>query len=349
VWGFQECQKRGYATETPRFGILTEEEYAAHPLRYRDVSANQLLEIFGTKMGTDEGNEILRIIQKRRITGTLDFEDSPSESLNIARARALIWLRENYPMDEDAAIMQRFEDEDKALAEREKNWQPQANANDALYGKSQLEAIRQRNEAKYIKEQEEAAKKQEEAIRAAGGDPNVKLVTSPNGRAVLERRTESAEWVRRYKEQARLSNLAEPPYMAKSKRLLPSGVFLVAVLLGCYLLAQNYTAPPRAARLFPDIPPAAATIMSIIAINSVIIVVWRLPPLWRFMNKHFLLIPATPHVFSIVGNTFSHHKFTHLFTNMFTLWFVGTRRKLFLLSAFSCRASVDLAQQFTTM
>jgi rhomboid-like protein len=75
-------------------------------------------------------------------------------------------------------------------------------------------------------------------------------------------------------------------------------------------------------------PPAAATVISLILANSIILVMWRIPPAWRFLNKHFLSTPVYPSAMSILGNVFSHQQVKHFLANMVVLWFIGTKRRL---------------------
>ncbi|MCJ1399915.1 hypothetical protein MMC11_003118 [Xylographa trunciseda] len=228
-------------------------------------------------------------------------------------------------MDEDAAIMRRIEEEAResdaellANAERIGIYKPQENSETSKYGKSGLDSIREHYENQPIKSQADE-------IRNASSDSA--MIQHPHGRAVLARRSESAEWVKRYKEKAKLEDLdfSDVSWTTKVVRLLPSTVFVLAVIWFCLLLAQNYVPPPKQARLWPDMPPAAATIITIILINATAVVFWRAPPMWRFMNKYFLLIPARPRVWSLLGNTFSHQSPAHFFGNMLVLWFIGTR------------------------
>jgi len=72
-------------------------------------------------------------------------------------------------------------------------------------------------------------------------------------------------------------------------------------------------------------PPAAATIISLIFANSAVLLLWRFPPAWRFLNKYFLSVPGYPAAMSVLGNVFSHQQVKHLFGNMLVLWFIGTR------------------------
>ncbi len=101
----------------------------------------------------------------------------------------------------------------------------------------------------------------------------------------------------------------------------------LAVVSLCVLFAQNYMPPPRAARIFPNISMAAATVGALIGFNIFVWLAWKWPPGWRFMQKVFMLVPSYPYLSSMVGNLFSHQMLPHLATNMAVLWFVGTKCK----------------------
>ena len=63
----------------------------------------------------------------------------------------------------------------------------------------------------------------------------------------------------------------------------------------------------------------------IMLVNSAVLVAWRMPQAWRFLNRYFLSVPGYPYALSVVGNVFSHQQPLHLATNMFVLWLMGTR------------------------
>ena len=284
-----------------------------------------ITKVFGPTVSQELGNKVLRNLQLQRTTGTLDQELPEPRLDDHLIANGLAWLRANYPVDEDAAIIKRIEEEESkvnneliANAERIGLYKPQQDAEKTgVYGKSGLDAIR-----KYHKDR--AIKTQADEIRNAAGDSAV--LQTPTGRAVLARRSESAEWVKRYKEKAEFLKASEPAKMSKFRRLFPSAVFCVSIVGLSILFAQNYVPPPRQARLWPDMPPAAATVLTIIAMNITVLMVWRLaPPMWGFMNRYFLLIAGWPRPISLLGNCFSHQKLMHLAGNMVALWLVGTQ------------------------
>ena len=314
---------------SPKFGYLTEQEYQKHPSKFNDLPSYELKTIFGPLITKRTGNNLLMVLQKQRITGTLDQEVDVQGATPQLIAQGLAWLRKNYALDEDAAILKRVQEEDRQMeedfiknVEKYKNYVPQQRAaEEGIYGKSRLEELRKRTEAKA-----EAREKQAKEIRNTHG--NTAVVSHAKGRAILTgQNQESSEWVKRYKERAALSKLLEPPEMSLTRRLLPSTIFAAIFLVLCVAFASNYFPPIKEARFFPDTPPAAATVSTLIAMNFIFFMMWKLPFFWRLMNKNFLLIAATPYPLSLLGNIFSHQSFTHLLTNMTFLWIVGTRRK----------------------
>ena len=319
--------------------------YKKYPeLRFKSLPQSSIKRIFGPTVPEKLGNDILRKLQSQRATGTLDDVARMPKIDPRLEAEGLMWLRSKYPFDEDAAIMKRIELEDLqtdaqliASAERLGLYQPNANVQQiqntegrGIYGHSVLDDMHKHFEEVAAKKKGEAEKKeaqdQAEEIRNISQDS--KNLQSPAGRAVLARRTESAEWVKRYKERAKVSDLTEPEKLHPFVRLWPSAIFTLIVIGASILFAQNYIPPPRQARLFPDTPPAAATVQTLIFINIAAFMMWKTPPLWRFMNRYCLLITAFPKWESILGNVFSHQVFSHLAVNMLGLWFAGTLREL---------------------
>ena len=106
----------------------------------------------------------------------------------------------------------------------------------------------------------------------------------------------------------------------QTDRLLKSFLFTTAVVLLCIWIAYNYT--PQ--RLFSSLPVALETIAPIIALNFAVLVLWRFPPAWRFLNTYFLTVPALPHAWSMLGNMFSHQRLWHFSTNMALLYLLGS-------------------------
>lgn len=284
------------------------------------VTPAEVDKIFGRKMSPEKGIEILVALQKHRLEGTLDYK-MPYPGVLIVRG--LAYLRTVNPFDEDAAIIARID--------RETDRVPQTNVEQSPHFVSQFDKLRQEN--KELNKLEEAKRKadekekEKEALKTASHETSKKVQgrnkqTSLNSDAVQPR--PEPEWVRRYRDKATNHDKAVT-IMSVWARLLPSAVVTIAVVSLSVLFAQNYTAPSRSARLWPDIPPAAATILTLIGINCMVFFMWRLPPLWKFMNRNFLIVGVYPYSMSMVGASFSHQQSGHLFANMVGLWLIGTR------------------------
>jgi rhomboid-like protein len=149
-------------------------------LSFRDgeLDGEELHDIFGAVTPPPRiSNRFLRVLHGRRLDGTLDLPLPPSlqeltERYPYAMDSALHWLRETYPVDEDAAILARIEreegNEEYSSAELQQRTQdlglygPQSGHYRAklsekegdVYGESELDKIRAENIAKA--EQEEA-------------------------------------------------------------------------------------------------------------------------------------------------------------------------------------------------
>lgn len=138
----------------------------------RPRSDTQIKSIFASnKISARLGNRTLAVLQARRVDGTLDL-DLPSDiSRGVPQLQldtALEWLRQNYPIDEDAAILARiereeFEAEQKLVrrAEQLGLYKPQSGSYDAelgedksVYGKSVLKEAREKNEKRLLAEKE---------------------------------------------------------------------------------------------------------------------------------------------------------------------------------------------------
>ena len=278
----------------------------------------------------EPATKILKVLQYQRLSGTLDHGISIPQLTDNLVANGVEFLRETYPFDEDAAIMARIEREyDAENLDLDENdgkpaYVPQQGAEETgVYGKPGLDAIvAEKNAA--LEQQAAEREKQEAEKGEAAGAPVVRKTLRE--RALEARKEESAEWVKRYKEKALLSQ-GPPPDISVRQRLLPSAIFTLITIACCLALATFYVPPPRAARLFPDTPPAAATVLTLIGMNVAVFLAWRIPPAWRFMNQHFILVAGQPRVTSLLGGTFSHHQFLHLMANMVGLWMVGTWRE----------------------
>ncbi len=123
--------------------------------------------MFGSKLDQISprvANLTLQVLQSRRLSGTLDLELPKEITTRVSPYHiesALQWLRRNYVVDEDAAIIARIEREDKL---EEKKWIE--NRGGDLHGEGVFERVRTVKEAKA--QHEEAEKKKREEEEAAG-------------------------------------------------------------------------------------------------------------------------------------------------------------------------------------
>lgn len=283
-----------------------------------NFSAREIQLIFEGALGRKDGNQLLQTLQKQRVSGTLDQEvDAPPHDIFVA----LEWLRINIPVDEDRAIiarLEREEREDDAKAEKIRSYTPQKDAHKTgLYGPSRFDEIRKINKQKAA----EKAAQLEKAMMEDPGTKELQAQNTPGGALITRKRP---DWIVRYREAATMQGKM-PPSMSKFERLWASALVTFVVVGLSIVFAQNYIPPSRRARIWPDLPPAAATLMVLIGINVAISFAWRLPPLWKFMNRNFIVTSAYPYARGIIGSMFSHQSPVHLAVNMVFLWAAGTR------------------------
>ena len=301
--------RKSKGTEAPRQKAVQNET----PMSRAEINA-----IFGINVGRKDGNDLLERLQEQRLQGTLD-QKLPYDDALIDKG--LKYLRAKHPLDEDAAIIARIDRE----ADGEFRL-PQTNIDKSPHAVSQFEKLirenRQRREKREAEENEKA--KQGTEIRNGGREesPSEKRrITVRDGTALVQLRPEP-EWVAKHRDKAMMKEIPETSSLAK---ILPSGLLTVAVITVAVLFAQNYKQPSRKARLWPDLPPAAATVIALIGVNVAVFVLWRVPPLWRFLNRNFVVVPAYPYSMSMLMACFSHQSFTHLLSNMIVMWLIGTR------------------------
>lgn len=331
------------------------------PFRKEDLNQREVNAIFGAHLPARSANELLRIIHGRRVAGTLDDPElQPNTSLYSTRdkVKALEYLRSKIPVDEVINAGLRAEDELRLLEEQEEQGQdaelafeetspqttpseakaeehqqeqpqqetpkgrlPLRRETDSPYGVSNFDRIRAENIAKQeAKEKllEEERIKREEEEAAKGNTGTLQTTTqrwitrepSPSMKKHMERAT---------------SKLEAPPEMSKWERLLPSVAMAVLICAACAAFAVYYKPVRNSARLWPDVPPAAATCASLIGLNLVVWMAWKSPHLWPLLNRYFIVVAATPKPIQLLSAVFSHQTFGHLASNMVALWFFGTR------------------------
>ena len=282
------------------------------------MSRAEINAIFGLNVGRKDGNDLLERLQEQRLQGTLD-QKLPYHDALIDEG--LKYLRAKHPLDEEAAIIARIDREVDGEFRL-----PQTNIDKSPHAVSQFEKLirenRQRREKEEAEENEKAKQGTEIRNRGREKSPSEKRrIAVRDGTALVQLRPEP-EWVAKYRDKAQMEEIPEMSSLAK---ILPSGLLTFAVITVAVLFAQNYKQPSRKARLWPDLPPAAATVIALIGVNVAVFVLWRVPPLWRFLNRNFVVVPAYPYSMSMLMACFSHQSFTHLLPNMIVMWLIGTR------------------------
>jgi len=304
------------------------------PFRNTPLTKKEVLQVFGTEVEIHSANQLLRRLHGRRVAGTLEdpnLLDLNADHEKAAQARALEWLREHVPVDEIENAALRAEKElsemdEEVLRDAERLGIYTPNAQDVskkpggVYGQGVFEKMRAENKERLDKLEAER-KSQAEEIRENTGT----LTTLDHGSSRSLARPEMSEKMKYWQQQGMLSHGDVAPTMSAFSRLWPSGLLLVVTCGLAYVFATVYEPPTKGTRLWPDMPASAATMVSLIAINTAIFVTWRVPPLWRYLNTYFLQVPAYPYAFSLLGSIFSHQSLRHLTMNMFVLFMIGTR------------------------
>ncbi|OTB02527.1 hypothetical protein M426DRAFT_322622 [Hypoxylon sp. CI-4A] len=326
------------------------EDAVGLPFRKEDLNQREVNSIFGAHLPANQANKLLRILHGRRVAGTLEDPELQVNTAHFSEAdkrKALEYLRANIPVDEVINAGLRAEDELKYLEAKEQVDEgarqqseetslqeppeaeveevkapagrlPKPRKSDSPYGESSFDRIRARNIAKREAEEkrleEERIKREEEEALGNIGTLQTELAKPKELSPFMQKWTERAT-----------SDLKEPPQLKPWERLLPSLAMTILVLAGCAAYAVFYTPPRRSERMWPDIPPAAATCIALIGINLTAWLLWRTPQLWGFMNRYFIVVAATPRPFQLLGAMFSHQKFSHAALNLVALWFFGTR------------------------
>jgi rhomboid-like protein len=318
-------------------------------LAYREtpLSKEEVAELFNNQVHAAMANKILRVLHGRRVAGTLEDPSMSLPSVETGAVKvALAWLRKNVPVDEVECAGLRAEQELAAMeseivsdAERiglyksnsksrskvsksANRHAPNSTLRKDVYGESGLDKIRKLNEKKWEEEQAAEKKRQKQAAEI---NHNTGTLETLGARSSVElRRPGENPWLKYYLERAKI--LPDKPLeMSVMQRISPSLLLTVGVILASLVFVAVYKPPKRADRLWPDMPPSAATITSIILINTVVLVAWRFPPALRLLNKNFMFYPGYPRAMALIGCMFSHQTLIHFASNMAVLWFVGVR------------------------
>ncbi|CZT16889.1 uncharacterized protein RCC_02724 [Ramularia collo-cygni] len=212
-------------------------------------------------------------------------------------------------------------------------------------GQSALQKMREEKEAAWEEQQAAdavAAAKAEKAavdttrgpLELSGGvQPTAKHLvrtTGPNGVSIQPPRAkawlqpvERKPWVKHYEDAAQIIKTQEVPNLSTAQRLVPSFMLLLVILSACYYLHENYTPPPKSARVWPDTPPSAATLWALTGVLLATFIMGRIPPLWRTYSKYMCVVPAYPYALSLFGSGFRHDTVMHLGSNLLSLWIFG--------------------------
>ena len=330
-------QERAYATTGPKIVTKFEElpntytdqgglPYYARPLAKKEVAA-----LFGREIDPAVADKVLRVLQGRRVAGTLADPSLPRPHPQMDKAMkvtALKWLRRNIVVNERQSAGRRAEIELAAMEEDvstpgagAEEYNPQSK--NSTNSKSVLDAVREAKE----KEWEENVAKRDalRAQRMAEMAKNSGGLVTHDDRGVELRRPGENELLKHYTALAAKVVPEVPPDYTTFQRLWPSALVTLAVIAGCVVYSGSYTPPKASDRMFKDVPPAIATIGSIIALNAFICLAWHHPPAWRVLNKYFLSVPGYPRALAVLGNAFSHQSLKHLAINMVFIYIMGTQ------------------------
>lgn len=240
---------------------------------------------------------------------------------------------------QELGLYKKIEPEQKEISPEEEQGTEYGRARS---GESSLIAMRKSREAQYEQEKAQKAKEEERQANAelaaargplelnAGVQPSTTL--APGGQSVkLSRARNEAtlvaekrkERLKYYEDQAQIIKDHAVPQMSTLRRLGPSALFAFAVVTLAIFLSNNYTPPPKSARMFPDTPPSVATLSLLTGLILTSFVASRFPPLWRTYSKYFTLVPAYPWAVSTIGSIFRHDYLSSMLPNLAALWIFG--------------------------
>ncbi|KAI0485159.1 hypothetical protein GGR56DRAFT_617041 [Xylariaceae sp. FL0804] len=340
----------------------TYEDALGLPFRKQDLSEQEAREIFGRPIDVSEANQLLKILHGRRVAGTLEDPKLAVNTARFTvsdKTLGLAYLRANIEVDEVISAGLRAEDEleviekriRKRIEDEEKGIEPSPEAleepveevptgrlppkpgSDSPYGISNWDIGRAEN---IRKRKEKEAKWEEERLKREAENPGSTLsLAQLEERAnkiwteeelhqkSLEVYRRAPEWVQTYYFGA-TSDIEAPPDMTHWERISPMLAMSVVICMVCAAVFYLYRPPARSARLWPDVPPAAATCIGLIMVNAAVYAAWKMPPCWKWLNMYFLLSVGVPRAPQVLGAMFSHQKFRHMLVNIVPLYFMGT-------------------------
>ncbi|KAI3400428.1 hypothetical protein diail_3049 [Diaporthe ilicicola] len=287
------------------------------------------------------GNKLLRILHGRRVAGSLEDPEVQVNTLGYTEReiqQALDYLRANVPVDEVTNAGLRAEDElrilestaeseadadgvqeDASVGRKSSPWSIyKESENKNVYGDSVLDKIRARNIARREAEEkaaEEKRKQEEEAGQQNWGG----LSTTQEGGA---RQVAMSAKEEAYRAEA-TSGLEEAPDTPRWRVLLPTTIFVAALVPLLWWASGFYSALPEGKRLIPWVSQADATFYGLMLLNLAVFVAWRRMGAWKFLNKYAIMDMVMPRPTGAVTAIFSHQALSHLAENMFILWLLG--------------------------
>ncbi|SPN97012.1 uncharacterized protein DNG_00528 [Cephalotrichum gorgonifer] len=318
------------------------------PFAKADLTPEEVAKVFGDKIKPEFANHLLRIMHGRRVAGTLEdpaYRPNTARFTAQQREAALRYLRATVPVGETLNQGLRAQDEleqlEKEMAqmkdEGEQESLEQSSRDDAasaqapvpaapkevepevvptanpVYGIGALDRMRARNLARIRAEEKRI--EEEEKIK---GEAVAGTLEAYVDRGALSPRME--KWM----EQGS-SGLTEPPKMTPFERFAPSVAFALLLIAASVGYAAVYKAPDSFDRIFPEFTPEFATIATLIGINLLVYALWKVPPMWRFMNNNFMLVVGMPRPITVLTSIFSHQRLGHLTLNMVVLYYIGSR------------------------
>ena len=158
------------------------------PLPDGDLSQQRISEIAGPGLDVKAGNELLRILQWRRLSGTInDYEVSPipeKESDRQVMIKALTYLRAKYPVNEKAAErawaeaeVKRLEKELKKVEEVKFVYGPQQGP--SKHSKSYIQEMMQKAQEEKRKRMKELERRREREMRKLRAEGKAIAVLQP--------------------------------------------------------------------------------------------------------------------------------------------------------------------------
>ncbi|KAB8437384.1 hypothetical protein FH972_025063 [Carpinus fangiana] len=286
---------------------------------FKDIDLEELHRIFRYDVGYREGNIILRVLHERRVNGSLiDLGvriDGATDIPQSATNSALEWLREEFPVDEQAAAQNWAKLELEKLemgyinraerlglykAEPGESRSPRSTADTSTSVIDEFKRYHEQRREVAAQERKDSGMEQKEQ----------ELQLAKQDEASRKKEIWDAKLAERREQLAKQGMIQIPgrdledtsiPELTKTRRLLPATLFGAACLVAFYFLAQNYTPPTRNQRLFPDVPVSISTLGGIVGLNLLVFCLWRVPPCQAALNKFFMAVPAYPYAISIMG------------------------------------------------